>query len=119
MDFWGAATSILCAIHCAVLPLLLSVGMVSSHALFSNPIFEIIMIAFAFVFVYNSIIKGYMRNQVSLTALLMAISGLLLIAVHHLFSDKAVFIVVFGGILVAVSHLFNMLSSQHKHNSQI
>ena len=67
MDFWGATTSILCAIHCALIPILLSLGMIGSHAFFSHPLFEGIMIVLAFIFVYNSIIKGYFYYEFNKT----------------------------------------------------
>jgi len=115
MDFWGATTSVLCAIHCALLPVFLSLGLIGAHSFWSHPVFEYSMIAIAVIFVYNSIIKGYFKKEVHFMPFLMAISGLSLVVTHHFFHANAVFIVVLGGILVALAHFINLLFGKEPH----
>ena len=113
IDFWGATTSLLCAIHCAALPVLFSMGVIGSHHWMAHPLFEGIVIALTFIFVYKSIIKQYLTERNNGAALIMALGGFSLIAIHHLFTQYATPIVVTGGLLLAIAHFYNIT---HNHS---
>jgi len=114
MDFWGSTASIACAIHCAMLPVLFSFGVMGSHHWFANPWVEIIMLAITSWFIYQSLIKGYLSGSSSKTVFSLAIVGLVLLVMHYFLGDYGTLVVVFGGIMVASAHLINLKS--HKHS---
>ena len=108
-------TSLGCAVHCAAMPLLLSTGMLSSHSWIANPIFEVAILAITALFIYNSIIKGYLKGQSSKVPFVIACVGLLLILTHHFFSAAGTIIIIIGGLLVASAHVINL--KQHSYQS--
>ena len=113
MDFWGVFTSIACAIHCALFPLLISFGALNMNSWLNSPLVELVFISFTLIFVYFSIIRGYFQKQVSKLALITCLIGLSLIIGHHYFSSQiATIIVTSGGLLVASSHFINLIQKK-------
>jgi len=108
LDFWGTTTSLLCAIHCAFLPFLLSFGFINSQNWMANPFFELIILALTSLFVYFSIIRPYFHNRSSKTIVLIAVFGLFLVIIHHMLPFFNTLAVVIGGILIAISHILNL-----------
>ncbi|NNE27564.1 MAG: MerC domain-containing protein [Saprospiraceae bacterium] len=113
IDFWGCTTSLLCAVHCAALPVMFSLGVVSTHHWMAHPLFEAVIIAMTFVFVYKSILRQYLEDRNNGIAVIMAIFGFGMIAVHHFFHAYATPIVVVGGFLLAMAHFYNIT---HNHS---
>ena len=101
-------TSLACAVHCAAMPMLLSTGILSSHSWVANPIFEFAVLGLTALFIYNSIIKGYMTGKSSKLSFTIACTGLFLILTHHLFSAAGTIIIIMGGLLVAMAHMINL-----------
>ncbi len=116
LDFWGCTTSVLCAIHCAILPILLSMGLIGSHSWLNQPFFELVIILFTFIFVYNSIIKSYLNHKRNYSAFLLACAGLMLIGVHHLLDQYSTTVVVLGGLSIAAAHFVNFYSLSHRYS---
>lgn len=108
IDIWGTMTSLACAVHCAAMPILLSTGILSSHSWFANPVFEFVILAITALFIYNSIVKGYMTGKSSKLTFSIACIGLILILAHHLFSTAGTIIIIIGGLLVALAHVINL-----------
>jgi len=113
MDFWGSTASLACAIHCALLPLLFSFGLMGSHHWFANPWVEIVMLLVTSWFIYNSLIKGYLTGSTSKAVFYLALFGLVLLLLHHFLGQYSTIVVVFGGVLVAVAHLLNLKNHMH------
>ncbi|MBT8232774.1 MAG: MerC domain-containing protein [Saprospiraceae bacterium] len=111
MDFWGGTSSFLCAIHCAILPILISLGLLQSQSWLSYPIFEIIMIGITIYFVYNSLIKGYMQGLVTKATFYTAIFGLFLVCIHHFMGGFSSIIIAAGGFTIAAAHFVNFFVS--------
>jgi hypothetical protein len=80
LDGLGIAASILCAIHCAVLPLLFSSIPLLGINIVSNPFFEFGMIGLAFIIGANALRHGYRRH-------------------HHRFTPFVLFTIGFGFLL--------------------
>lgn len=116
IDFWGSTTSILCAFHCAALPILLSFGIISTHSWMNQDIFEFIVIGLTFIFVYFSLLKPYLETRSNPKIVLTALAGLFLIGIHHFIAIIGTPIVVIGGLLIAWAHILN--HRQHKHTCQ-
>ena len=108
MDVWGTATSLICAIHCAILPLILSFGYIKSTSLIISPLFELFFLGLTSIFVYLSILKPYLSNGHNPTSFYLAVAGFLLIIAHHFLPVQTPFTIVLGGLFIAFSHILNM-----------
>lgn len=111
-DRIGATASLLCAVHCAVLPFvlallpLLGLGFLAGHA------FERGFVLFAATLASVALVHGYRRHRRRLP-LLLAVPGLiLLVAGICVDLDTAItlhtLMVTSGGTLVACAHLVNL-----------
>ena len=108
----------LCAVHCAALPLLL-VLMPALGAGLAGAGFEIGFILFASAMALSSLILGYRRHR-AVRALLFLVPGLvslwsavLIAPLHHNVIAHAVAMAL-GGTMIATSHLINLRLS-HTH----
>lgn len=115
IDLWGSTTSLLCAIHCAALPLLLSSGFIGAHTYLSHPLVEFSVLSLTAIFVYFSIIKPFLQSRENLFPFTIATVGLFMVLVHHFLSDYSTLTVVIGGILIALGHIIKMIGYKHGH----
>lgn len=122
-DRLGATGALLCAIHCALLPLLIallpSLGISAALA----PTFEAGFVLFATLFGLAVLVSSYRRHR-AVRALGLLIPGLLVLWVgilyaplHHSVVPHAV-AMTFGGTLVGLAHLANLrLNHGHVHDA--
>lgn len=123
LDRLGATGSLLCAIHCALLPVLIallpSLGISAALA----PSFEAGFVLFATLFGLAVLVSSYRRHR-AVRALGLLIPGLLVLWVgvlypplHHSVVPHAV-AMTFGGTLVGLAHLANLrLNHGHVHDA--
>jgi hypothetical protein len=118
LDRLGATGSMLCAVHCAALPLVLAIAP-AIGATFANPVFEVGFIAFASILGFASLLLGYRQHQVA-RALLFLVPGIALLwtavlidTLHQSLIAHAV-AMASGGTLVATAHVIN-LRLLHRH----
>jgi peptidoglycan/LPS O-acetylase OafA/YrhL len=122
LDRVGATGSMLCAVHCAALPLVLAIAP-AIGAGFASPTFEIAFIAFASVLGMTSLILGYRQHRVH-RALLLLVPGVALLwaavliePLHESLVGHAVAMAC-GGSLIAIAHLLNLrLAHAHFHGA--
>ncbi len=112
IDRFGAFASMLCAVHCALLPLVfgvlpaLGLGFLADHG------FEQIFVSFAIVLATISLIYG-LRKHGSYRAFVFLVPGIALLVIgiatgaDHSNPWHAV-VVSIGGSLIALSHVINM-----------
>jgi hypothetical protein len=120
LDRVGATGSMLCAMHCAALPLVLAIAP-AIGAGFASPTFKIGFIAFASVLGLTSLILGYRQHRVH-RALLLLVPGVALLwaavliePLHENLIGHAVAMAC-GGSLIAIAHLLNLrLAHAHVH----
>jgi hypothetical protein len=112
LDRIGATGSMLCAVHCAALPLVLALAPAIGAGLASEN-FEIGFIAFASVMGLISLAIGYRRHARS-RALLALMPGIALLwcavlipPLHHSRMAHA-FVMALGGTLIAAAHVLNL-----------
>jgi len=110
LDFLGFGASFLCAIHCALLPLVLTVGMMGGLSWLANPVVENGFIAtslgLAAISLYPSFKKKHQRSK----ALKIAGLGFGLLFFSRLVGHGdvlEVITVVVGGLLIAYAHYVN------------
>ena len=121
-DRFGATASFLCAVHCALLPLVIASLPAIGLGFLANHRFERGFIAFASVLALTTLIIGFRRHQ-KFRAFWFLVPGILLLAAGIIvdFEESATMhaiLVALGGTLVAVSHLTNLrLAHGHVHDA--
>jgi len=118
VDRFGAFASFLCAVHCALLPVLFGVLPALGLAFLANHAIERAFVGFAIVLATTSLLFG-LRKHGSYRAFWFLIPGIvllvagMLVGATHADTLHAVLVSV-GGTLVALSHLVN-LRLNHVH----
>ena len=109
LDFIGFGASMLCAIHCAALPFLLTLAPLAGLQFLDNHWIEYTIILFSLIIAANSLVSSYTRHHHSFLALAVAFSGFLLIGAGQLleFEWTEILLTSCGGILIAIAHLIN------------
>ena len=109
LDFIGFSASMLCAIHCAALPFLLSMAPLAGLQFLDNPWIEYAIIFFSFFIASNALIHGYRRHHRKPLALIIAVTGFVLIALGHGLGIELTEILFtsVGGVSIAIAHLIN------------
>lgn len=119
LDHLGMGVSFVCAIHCAVLPVLVGVLPLIGLELLAHPVFETAIIITSLIIGATAILRAWKRHHKPQPAFIMLIGFTLILAGRFLAdeSHEWLFLSV-GGITVAVSHYFNWLldrSCHHQH----
>ncbi len=123
LDRLGATGSTLCAIHCALLPMLIAVLPSFGIASWLGDGFEQGFVLFATLLGLFTLIQGYRRHR-AIRAIGLLMPGLAALwfgigygPLHHLAVPHAV-IMTCGGTLVGLAHLANLrLNHGHVHNA--
>ncbi|MBO9662810.1 MerC domain-containing protein [Dokdonella sp.] len=121
-DRFGATASFLCAVHCALLPLVIAVLPMLGLGFLADHRFERVFVAFAAVLALSTLIIGFRRHQrfrafwFLLPGIVLLVTGIL-IDVEHATIGHAVLVSI-GGTLVALAHLVNLrLAHSHVHDA--
>ncbi|WP_293708721.1 MerC domain-containing protein [Stenotrophomonas sp. UBA7606] len=123
LDRFGATGSLICAVHCAVLPALLAVAPALGLSFWLSDGVEASIVIFVTVLGLFSLIWGYLRHR-ALKALLLLVPGLVLLwagllhpELHHSRVPHAV-VMTLGGVLVGLAHVVNLrLNHVHVHDA--
>ncbi|TWI98703.1 MerC mercury resistance protein [Mucilaginibacter frigoritolerans] len=109
LDNVGMTASVLCAIHCAIVPFLITSLPLLGLGFLSNPWFEWGMIIFALFVGSYAIGISYFRIHHKILPVSLLIMGFLVIIGGHLFitSWREAIVVPIGGLLIATAHFFN------------
>ena len=123
LDRFGSTASLLCAVHCAVLPVLLAAAPSLGLSVWLGDGVELALVSFVTLLGLFSLVWGYRRHGAlralgflvpGLTALW---AGLLYGPLHHAPVPHAV-VMTLGGVLVGVAHLVNLrLNHGHVHDA--
>ncbi len=123
LDQFGSTASVVCAIHCALLPILIAVLPALGLGVLAWAGIEWAFVCFATLLGLFSLWLGYKRHRVY-RALAFLIPGLILVwlgvlwpAIHNEVLRHAV-VMTAGGTLIAVAHLVNLrLNHGHVHDA--
>ncbi|MFZ9310976.1 MAG: MerC domain-containing protein [Arenimonas sp.] len=123
LDKFGSTASILCAVHCAVLPVLIAVLPALGLSALAWSGFEWAFVCFATLLGGFSLWIGYKRHRVY-RALAFLMPGLTLVwlgilwpDIHHDLLRHAI-VMTAGGTLIAIAHLVNLrLTHGHVHDA--
>jgi energy-converting hydrogenase Eha subunit C len=109
LDVIGFIASSACAIHCAIIPILLSVTSYAGLAFWDNVFIDIGMFFLSFILASYSLLRGHFKQHKKCKAIAFMIFGFSLIAASFYLDmafDKIILSSV-GALIVAVSHLIN------------
>lgn len=84
-DFMGIATSIACAIHCAILPLIITSLPLFGINIINNLAFEWLMISIAFIVGCYALLHGYLQHHKSFLPLLFFTFGFIFLILKQFF----------------------------------
>lgn len=112
-DVLGIGVSVICAVHCAVLPLLLNSLPLFGLNILHNEGFEYIMILLAAIIGIYSLWYGYYKHHRNLLPYGFFISGIsLLLLKQSLPKEKEWLLLVPAVLLVIISHMLNFFLSR-------
>jgi len=106
-DFMGIVTSVACAVHCAILPLIITSLPVFGINIIHNLFFEWIMIAIAFIVGCYALIHGYLKHHKSLLPLLIFSGGFLFLILKQAFNSYEFLFLAPAVSLILYAHFSN------------
>jgi hypothetical protein len=122
VDSLGSVGALLCAVHCALLPVALVLLPMVGFGILASPAFERGFVLFATGLAVASLWNGHLRHRryramaVLAPGLAALWAGILVPAIHHSLLVHALAMSI-GGTLVAVAHLVNLrLTELHVHH---
>ncbi len=122
-DALGIATSIACAIHCALLPIIVSSLPIFGINIIHNLFFEWGMIALAFVVGSYSLFHGYIKHHRTSTPVMIFTGGFIFLVLKQFFTGYEYLFLSIAVILIISAHFYNYRlchqskcsSPHHKH----
>jgi MerC mercury resistance protein len=121
VDRVGATASLLCAVHCVLLPFVLALLPLIGLEFLAGHTFERIFVACAAVLASTSLITAYRRHRKP-HALFLMVPGIVLL-VFGIAIDLDVHVVIHticvvsGGLLVASAHITNLVLAHRHHHA--
>lgn len=106
-DGLGIATSLACAIHCAILPLVLTSLPLFGVNIIHNMIFEWTMIAIAFGVGVYSLFHGYNKHHRSTMPLIIFAIGFLFLTTKQVFHEYEFYFLIPAVVLIISAHYIN------------
>jgi hypothetical protein len=106
-DAMGIVTSIACAIHCAILPVILSTLPVFGVNIIHNEIFEWGMISLAFFIGSFSLFHGYLKHHRSFLPLFIFSTGFICLVLKQFLPLLEYLFLAFAVIFIVTAHIYN------------
>ncbi|MFY8128986.1 MAG: MerC domain-containing protein [Chitinophagaceae bacterium] len=114
-DALGIATTVACAIHCAILPLAVSSLPIFGINIIDNTFFEYGMIALAFLIGFIALFHGFKKHHHSLMPILLFSMGMLFLVCKQVWHSYQLYFLFPAVILILVAHFYNYKLCRH-HN---
>ena len=106
-DALGIATSVACAIHCALLPVVVTSLPVLGINIIHNSFFEWGMIALAFAIGSYSLLHGHIKHHRSFTPMLIFTAGFIFLVSKQFFPSLEYLLLFFAVVFILAAHFFN------------
>lgn len=106
-DALGIAASLACAIHCALLPLILTSLPLFGTNIINNAAFEYGMIALALVVGVYSLWHGFKRHHHRYSPLLLFGSGMALLFLKQIFHQYQLYFLIPAVASIVMAHIIN------------
>ena len=115
-DALGITTSIACAIHCALLPLLFSSLPIFGINIIENIAFEIGMVLLAFAIGIYSLYHGYKKHHHSFVPMIVFSAGFLFLVLKLFFAKYEGWLLIPGVLGIVTAHIINYKACRiHNH----
>ncbi len=115
-DALGISASLACAIHCAVLPLLLSSLPVMGINIIDNASLEYVMILLTFLIGAYSLWHGYKKHHHSFVPLVIFLMGVIFLIAKQIWHSNQIIFLSVAVLLIVYAHLRNFrLCRVHNH----
>ena len=117
LDAVGFFASILCALHCALLPLLLLLMPMAPLEVLHKPFAELLVVGVSFLIAAVSLGFSFPKHRRNHVPLIMLLGFLTILAAHFTATSEIMELVLTssGGVLVALGHYANWRYS-HQHS---
>ena len=106
-DALGVTTSVLCAIHCAILPLATATLPVLGINIVHNIAFEYTMIGLAFVIGSRALWHGFRRHHRRLSPGLLFLAGMIFLIAKQIWHSYESALLPFAVVLIVGAHVLN------------
>ena len=106
-DSMGIAASLACAIHCAILPLLLTSLPIFGINIINNMAFEFLMILLAFFVGSFSLYHGYRKHHGRFLPLILFSAGMVFLLVKQAWHEQEWLWLPFAVLFIVSAHLVN------------
>lgn len=115
-DALGAGASFICAIHCALLPILLGAVPLLGFQFFENPYIEYTLLVSSFLIGLVALYRGYTLHHRKITPIILfAVAFPVLVWAHLKLSGIVSYsVIAFAAIFIIAAHIINW-KAQHKH----
>ena len=109
LDLLGMTVSIACAIHCVMLPILVTLGTLGALSFLTSPVLEPIVIALSCVIALVSLLPTYLKHRSQPMPLIIMVIGLCLVIASRfeIFEAIEIPLTVAGAFSIALAHLLN------------
>ena len=107
LDALGVTASVLCAIHCAILPLVVASLPIFGVNIVHNALFEYGMIGLAFVVGTVALWHGFTRHHQRLTPWLLFAGGMILLIAKEIWGSYELYFLPFAVVLIISAHVVN------------
>lgn len=115
-DKMGIATSILCAIHCTLLPLFISSLSLWGFEILENKAIEYSMIAITFFLGIFSLWHGYRHHHHQRTPLLLFGTGFICLVMNQVLAEQYIFVLIpSAAISIILAHVMNIYYNRRFH----
>jgi hypothetical protein len=117
LDFIGLYASLACAIHCAVLPIVVSVSAIGGLSFLEHGWFELGMIGFSTIIAGKALLEGYFKKHRKTHPVFIGSLGIALLIGSQFAADNVeAILATAGGLSVAFSHYINWQLSKKYYN---
>ncbi|KAA2244768.1 MerC domain-containing protein [Chitinophaga agrisoli] len=119
LDAWGIGASLLCAVHCAVLPLMMMLLPLMGFQLLENEALEYGLMGFTFLVGSIALYRGYRYHHRQGKPLLLFITGLVLLLLGHFLQTglPGLGIIATGALFIIIAHWWNLRQCRHYHKT--
>jgi hypothetical protein len=106
-DFMGIASSVACAIHCALLPIIVTTLPIFGINIIHNHFFEWGMILVAFLIGCYSLLHGFVKHHKNYTPLYIFFTGFIFLILKQFFIQEQYMFLALAVSMIIIAHIFN------------
>lgn len=107
-DILGMSASLLCAVHCSALPLVLALGLLGGFSWLEHPLVEIGFIITSLMLAWLSLLPSWKSGHGRVEPLVVVFLGFFLIGLAHVLAESLEpVLMTLGGLSIAFAHFLN------------